>query len=94
VQELGGSTDRQTDRLVSGNIPYHRHHTHFVYGSWPGAGRLSALLIFMSSNPLLSRECLNFFRNLAKLTISGFCDCYLETDCESFVGWCEKLYCV
>ena len=80
MQELRGSTTRQLAKLADGNIPYHRHHAQFTNGSWPGAGRLSALLVPVSSNPILSRECLNFFRNLAKLVICGLCDCYSRTD--------------
>jgi len=32
VQELGGSTDRQTAKLADRNIPYHRHHVQLING--------------------------------------------------------------
>jgi len=53
VQELGGSTVRQTAKLANGNIAYHRHHAQFINGGWPGGRKHSALLFFKSS---LDRE--------------------------------------
>jgi len=85
VQELGGSTARQTAELARGNIPYHGRHAQFVNGGWPGGRSLSALLVSMSMNPLLSWR-LNFFGNFMKFVISGFHNIYLETDCESVIG--------
>jgi len=60
VQELGGSTARQPAKLACGNTPYHRCHAQSVNGDWPESRKLSADLVSVSSNPLLSGS-LNFF---------------------------------
>ena len=83
MQELGGSTGRQTARLANGNIPYQRHHAQLRNGGLPGGRKLSALLISMSSNPLLSGS-LKFFRNFVILV---FHDYYLGSGCESVIRW-------
>jgi len=95
VQELGGSIARQIAKLASGNIPYHGRHAHFVSG---GVGcwsrKLSALLVSVSSNPLLSGIS-NFLGNFVKFRISGVpACCPLGTDCELVIRWSEKLYCM
>jgi len=42
VQELGGSTARQTAELVNGNIPYHRH-AQFMNRGWLGGQELAVI---------------------------------------------------
>ena len=76
MQELGGSTARQTAQAgrQKYSIP---GAAHSVYG-W---GEESALLISVSSNSLLSGTS-NFFRNFARFTLSRFRDCCSGTDCE------------
>ena len=60
MQELGGSTTRQTTKLANGNVPYHKHHAQFMNGGWPGGGKRSFCLISMTLNPLLAVSS-NFF---------------------------------
>jgi len=55
-------------------------------GVGQGGRKLSALLVPMSVNPFLSRS-LNFFGNLEKFVISGFCCCYLGAGCNSVIEW-------
>jgi len=90
MQEQGGSTDRQTARLASGNIPYRGCHAHFVNGGWLGGlDCLPTGLVSVSLNPLLPRSSV-FFRSFAKFTklaSSGFRDCCLEAGCELVIGW-------
>jgi len=70
-------------KLANENIPYHRHHAQFMNGGWPGGRKLSALLISVSLNPLLSGSSI-FFR---KFRISGFYDHYSGTGHKSVVRW-------
>jgi len=64
VQELGGSIAGQIAKLANGNIPYYRCQ---VYDLRLAKGRkLSALLVSVSLNPLLSGSS-NFFGSFAKI---------------------------
>jgi len=38
VQELEGSTARETAKLASGNISCLKHHVQFMNGDWLGGG--------------------------------------------------------
>jgi len=51
MQELGGSTPRQTAKMTNGNIPYHRCHAQFVNGDWPGGRRLLFFSCFHEFKP-------------------------------------------
>ena len=86
---------RQIAKLADVNIPYHGRHAHFMNGGWPGGQEpLSARLVSMSSNPLLSGSLkfsgslpfLGSFVKFSKSASSAFCDCCLGTDCESVIG--------
>jgi len=46
VQELGGSIARQTTKLASGILPYHKSHVQFTNGGWPGGRNLSLSFLF------------------------------------------------
>jgi len=50
-----GAQPGSQPRLASGNIPYHRYHAQFMNGGRPSDRKLSALHIFMSSNPLVQQ---------------------------------------
>jgi len=78
VQQLGGSTVRNTAKLANGNIPYHRHRAQFMNGDWTGAREFfSFSLKSVSLNPLWCRSS-NFsrnsvsFRNFTKFQNSRF----------------------
>jgi len=63
-----GAQPGSQHRLPSGNIPYHRQHAQFMNGGWLGGRKLSALLVSLSPNPLLSGS-LNFFENFPKFRV-------------------------
>jgi len=95
VQELGGSRARQSAKLASGNILYHGCPAPFMNGHWPGDRKLSALLVSMNLNPLLSRSS-NFsgnsyflcvMQNSQKCASLVFCDHCLGTGCGSAIEW-------
>jgi len=46
VQELGGSTAKQTARLDNENIPYHKCHTQFINGGVEGEKAISFLVFW------------------------------------------------
>jgi len=50
VQELGGSTARETAKLANGNIPHHRRPAQFMNGDWLGDRNLFVVVF----PPLLS----------------------------------------
>ena len=64
VQELGVSIARPIAKLANGNMPYHRHHTQFTNGHWPGTG--SYRLVSFLWVRLLSHPGVQLFQ--------GFCD--------------------
>jgi len=65
---------------------FHTIDSHAAYEWGLARGPESALLISMSWNPLLAGRS-NYFVNLAKFTISRFCDRCLGTGCESVIRW-------
>jgi len=56
MQELGGSTDRQTAELANGNIPYHGCHAHFMNGVGLGGQEAVSFLVFWQFESSLVQE--------------------------------------
>jgi len=78
-----GAQPGSQPKLASGNIPYDECHAQFMNEGWPGGRKISAILFFMSANPLLSRSS-KLFRDLAKFVISSFC----EKNCIVYTSFC------
>jgi len=80
VQELGGSTARQTAELANGNIPYHERHGQFINGLAGGAGMFWGFffLLFFSSSVFLGVQSFflgGTFVKFAKSVSLGFHNC-------------------
>ena len=56
MQELGGSTGRQTAKLANGNILYHTCHAQIKNGGWLGARKVLAFLVFWEFESSLVQE--------------------------------------
>jgi len=80
VQELGRSTTRQTAKLASGNIPYHKRHAQFMNGVGWGIN-LAFSLLSMSFESALGQGLNSFGLQISrqvvrKMVLYIFCFAY------------------